>query len=180
MPGIGFLSNLCVEWKERANSVESIGIRVINARFGLILSPKGGILKLLAFASCLKAGIEFGNGNNIFNWVSIEDVIGGIMYAIDNTTMHGPINMVSPNPVKSLDFFKTISKIQETQIFLSFGPRFMKLALGDFADTINNSNGVVKPQKLLSSGYPFMNTRLEDAVKLLLGCQIQTESELGS
>jgi NAD dependent epimerase/dehydratase family enzyme len=101
------------------------------------------------------------------------------MYAIDNTTMRGPINMVSPNPAKSSDFFKIISKIQENQIFLRFGPRFMELALGDFADTISESNGVVKPQKLLSAGYPFMSPCLEDAVRLLLGRQINTKTERG-
>lgn len=179
MPGHGFLADLCVDWEDRAKSVESIGIRVVNARFGLILSPKSGILKLLALASFLKAGVTFGNGNNILNWVSIEDVIGGIMYAIDNTTMHGPINMVSPNPLKSSDFFEIISKIQENQISLKFGHKFMKLALGDFADTINESNGVVKPQKLLSAGYPFMSPSLEDAVRLLLGRQIKTITERG-
>ena len=179
MPGHGFLANLCVDWEDRAKSVESVGIRVVNARFGLILTPKSGILKLLALASCLKAGVTFGNGNNIFNWVSIEDVIGGIMYAIDNTSIRGPINMVSPNPTKSSDFFKMVSKIQENQIFMRFGHKFMKLALGDFADTFNESNGVVKPQKLLSAGYPFMSPSLEDAVRLLLGRQIKTKTERG-
>jgi len=62
---------------------------------------------------------------------------------------------------------------------LRFGHKFMKLALGDFADTFNESNGVVKPQKLQSAGYPFMSPILEDAVKLLLGRQINTKTERG-
>ena len=125
----------------------------------------------------LKVGIGFGNGSNVINWVSIEDVIGSILYSIGNTTIRGPINIVSPNPVKASDFFEIISKIQENQIFLKIGSGFMKLAIGDFADTINDSNGVVKPQKLLTSGYPFMNPCLEDAVRLLLGRQIGNKTE---
>jgi uncharacterized protein len=62
---------------------------------------------------------------------------------------------------------------------LRIGYGFMKLAVGDFADTISDSNGVVKPQKLLTSGYPFMNTNLEDAVRLLLGRQIENKTEQG-
>ena len=177
--GDGFLANLCVDWESHSKSVEAIGIRVINARFGLILSPRGGILKPLTFASYLKTGIGFGNGTNVINWVSIEDVIGCILYVIGNTNIRGPINVVSPNPVKASDFFEIISKILENQFFLRIGYGFMKLAVGDFADTISDSNGVVKPQKLLTSGYPFMNTNLDDAVRLLLGRQIENKTEQG-
>ena len=179
LAGNGFLANLCVDWEAQVKSIEAMGIRVLNARFGLILSPKGGILKLLTLASHLKVGIGFGNGSNVINWVSIEDVIGSILYSIGNTTIHGPINIVSPNPVKASDFYEIISKIQENQIFLKIGSGFMKLAIGDFTDTINDSNGVIKPQKLQNSGYPFMNPGLEDTVRLLLGHQIENKTEQG-
>ena len=168
-----------MDWEAQVKSVEAMGIRVLNARFGLILSPKGGILKLLTLASHLKVGIGFGNGSNVINWVSIEDVIGSILYSIGNTTIHGPINIVSPNPVKASNFYEIISKIQENQIFLKIGSGFMKLAIGDFTDTINESNGVIKPQKLQNSGYPFMNPCLEDTVRLLLGHQIENKTEQG-
>ncbi len=175
--GEGFLANLCVDWESQSKSLEALGVRVVNARFGLILSPNGGILKLLTIASYFKVGIGFGNGSNIFNWVSIEDAIGSILYSIGNTTIRGPVNIVSPNPVKASDFFKTISKIQENKIFLKIGSGFVKLAIGDFADTISDSNGVVKPQKLPISGYPIMNPSLEDAVRLLLGRQTGHRTE---
>jgi NAD dependent epimerase/dehydratase family enzyme len=87
---------------------------------------------------------------------------------------------VSPNPVKASDFFEIISKIQENKIFLRIGSGFIKLVIGDFADTISNSNGIVKPQKLLISGYPFMNPSLEDAVRLLLGHHSGHKTEQGS
>ena len=176
--GDGFLADLCADWEAEAKSVESIGVRVVNARFGLILSPKGGILKLLSLASCLRTGIEFGKGSNVFNWVSIEDVIGSILYSIGNTTIHGPINIVSPNPVKATDFTKIISKIQQNLIFLKIQHKFMKLIMGEFADTISQSNGVVKPQTLLTCGYPFMNPNLEDAVRFLLGRQIVNKTDI--
>jgi NAD dependent epimerase/dehydratase family enzyme len=86
---------------------------------------------------------------------------------------------VSPNPVKASDFYEIISKIQENQIFLKIGSGFMKLAIGDFTDTINDSNGVIKPQKLQNSGYPFMNPGLEDTVRLLLGHQIENKTQQG-
>jgi len=177
--GDGFLAKLCVDWEAEAKSVEAIGIRVVNARFGLILSPKGGILKLLTLASQLKVGIGFGKGSNVFNWVSIEDVIGSILYSIGNTTIRGPINVVSPNPVKASYFSEIISKMLGNQIFLRIGYGSLKLAMGEFADTISDSNGVVKPQKLMASGYPFMNTSLEDAARLLLGRQIGNKTEHG-
>ncbi len=179
MAGDGFLANLCVDWEAQANSVKDMGIRVVNARFGLILSPKGGILKLLTIAPYLKVGMGLGNGSNVFNWISIEDVIGSILYSVDNTTIRGPVNIVSPNPMNASDFFEIISKIQENQIFLRIGSGFMKRAIGDFADTINDSNGVVKPQKLLAAGYPFMTPSLEDAIRLLLGRQIGIQTEPG-
>ena len=179
-PGDGFLANLCVDWETQSKSVEDIGIRVVNARFGLILSPKGGILKVLTLASPLKVGLGFGYGSNVINWVSIEDVIGSILYLISNASIRGPVNIVSPNPVMASDFFEIISKIQENKIMLKIGSKIMKLAIGDFATTINDSNGVLKPQKLLISGYPFMNSSLEDAARLLLGRQIRHGIERAS
>ncbi len=105
LAGNGFLADLCVDWEKQTKSVEEIRIRVVNARFGSILFLKVGILKLLALASYLKVGIGFENGSNVFNWVSIEDVIGSILFSISNTTICGPINIASPNPVKGIDFF---------------------------------------------------------------------------
>ena len=102
--GDGLLANLCVDWEARADSVKD-RYQGGKCLFGLILSQKGGILKLLTLASYLKVGMGAVNGSNVFTWVSIEDVVGSILYSICNTIIRGPINMVSLSPMQASDFF---------------------------------------------------------------------------
>ncbi|MDF0682419.1 MAG: NAD-dependent epimerase/dehydratase family protein, partial [Candidatus Nitrosocosmicus sp.] len=73
--GSGFLSSLCQKWEESIEPVQDIGIRLINARFGMILTPRGGMLKKLVQPSIFKIGLKMGSENQYISWISIEDVI---------------------------------------------------------------------------------------------------------
>lgn len=170
--GWGFLSDLCQKWEESTEPVKSIGIRVINARFGMVLTPRGGILQKLVKPSVFKIGLQMSDENQYISWISIEDVIGSILYSIGDSSIKGPVNVVSPNPIKMSDFTRILSYVLENKLKISLTKRALKLALGEFADHIVSSSSFVLPKKLSSIGYPFMNTDLEDTLRLLLGRQI--------
>ena len=153
-------------------SAKSIGIRVINIRFGMVLTPKGGILQKLAKPAVLKIGLQLGDENQYISWVSMEDVIGSIIYSIEDSHIEGPINVVSPNPTKMSEFTRILSRVLDNRLEISVSKKTLKLVFGEFADYVVSSSSFILPKKLSSVSYPFMNTDLEDTLRFLLGRQI--------
>ncbi len=172
-PGSGYLSDVCRKWEESTETARDAGIRVVNTRFGVVLTPNGGMLQKLLALSTFGIGLTLGDENQYISWVSIEDVIGSIFYSIINSSIRGPVNVVSPNPVTNQEFLKTLARIVKSRILLPISQKLARVMLGELADAILTSSALVIPNKLTSSaGYRFVNQDLEDALRLLLGRQI--------
>jgi len=169
--GTGFLSVLCQKWEQSSKQAESIGIRVINLRFGMVLTPKGGILKKLVEPSIFKIGLKMGSEKQYISWISIEDVIGSILYSIGDSSIKGPVNLVSPNPMKMSDFTRILSNVLKNKFMIPITKGTLKPVFGELADYVISSSSFVLPKKLSIAGYPFINTDLEDTLRLLLGHQ---------
>ena len=170
-PGFGFLSDVCQKWEESTETARDAGIRVVNTRFGVVLTPKGGMLQKLLALSRFGLSLRLGDENQYISWVSIEDVIGSIFYSIINSSIRGPVNVVSPNPVTNLEFSKTLARIVKSKIMLPISQKVARMMLGELADAMIRSSALVVPNKLSSAGYKFVNPDLEDAFRLLLGRQ---------
>ncbi|HET8792827.1 MAG TPA: TIGR01777 family oxidoreductase [Nitrososphaeraceae archaeon] len=171
-PGKGFLPEVCEKWENATNSAAEIGIRVVNTRFGIVLTPKGGILQKLLGSFKFGLGITIGNSKNqdqFISWISIEDVIKSILYSLTNPSIRGAINIVSPKPVTNVEFSNTIKKIFNPKLSISINPKITKLIFGQMSDELLSTNTYVIPKKLVSSGYKFFNPELEDALRFLLG-----------
>jgi uncharacterized protein (TIGR01777 family) len=171
-PGFGFLSDVCRKWEESTETARDAGIRVVNMRFGAVLTPKGGMLQKLLALPRFGLGLRLGDENQHISWVSIEDAIGSIFYSIINSSIRGPVNVVSPKPVTNLEFSKTLARIVKSKIMLPISQKLARMMLGELADTMITSSTLVVPNKLSSAGYRFLNPDLEDAFRLLLGRQI--------
>ena len=172
-PGDGFLPEVCQQWEQSTESAREAGIRVVNTRFGVVLSPRGGILQKLILPSRFGLGLKLADANQHISWVSMEDVIGSIFFSIINSSIKGAVNVVSPNPVTALDFSELLAKIVKSKIMLlPVNKDLAKLVFGELADNLINSSALVLPNKLLSTGYKFVNPNLGDALMLLLGRHI--------
>lgn len=169
IPGKGFLSEVCQKWENATKDASEIGIRVVNTRFGVVLTPKGGILQKLLSPFKLGLGITIGNKDQYISWVSIEDVIKSIFYSITNTSIKGPVNVVSPKPVTNLEFSDTLKKIYNPKLSVSINQNIPKLIFGEMSKEVLSTNTNVIPKKLVSTGYKFFNLELEDSLRFLLG-----------
>lgn len=168
-PGSGFLPDVCCQWEEATRPAREAGIRVVNTRIGVILTPRDAALKkmLLPFQLCL--GGVIGNGRQYWSWISLDDVIGGIHHALMTDSLHGPVNLTAPNPVTNRDFTKTLGKVLRRPTIFPMPAFAAKLVLGEMAKDLLLASARVLPKQLSATGYDFRHRDLETALRHLLG-----------
>ena len=110
-PGSGFLTDTCLAWGAAAQPASGKGVRVVNLRLGVVLSPGGGALAKMLFPFRLGVGGKIGSGRQYMSWIGIDDVVGVIHYALTTDELRGPINAVAPNPVTNREFTKTMGRV---------------------------------------------------------------------
>jgi uncharacterized protein len=166
--GKGFLEDVAREWEEACRPAVEAGIRVVNARIGVVLSPTGGALqKSLPPAKFF--GGKLGSGKQWWSWIALDDLVGAIYHAIATESLSGPVNFVSPGPMRNADFAATLSRVV-SRVPLFPAPAFaLRAAMGEMADALLLSSAKVMPAKLLESGYSFRFGELEPMLRYCLG-----------
>ena len=167
--GHDFLAELGQQWEGVTEKARQMGIRVVLLRFGVILSPNGGALAKMLTPFKMGVGGILGSGKQYMSWVTLDDVVAVIRYAINNDIMSGPYNVVSPNPVTNEEFTKTLGKVLNRSTFLSMPAFAAKVAFGEMADALLLASQRVIPKRLQESHYKFKHTKLEDALRHVLG-----------
>src|SRR5256884_1193832 len=109
-PGTDFLAGLAREWETEALKAEELGIRVVLARFGIILARHGGALAKMLLPFKLGAGGRLGSGKHWMSWITLEDVVGILKSMLENSTVRGPVNVVAPGAVQNAEFTKVLAK----------------------------------------------------------------------
>lgn len=168
-PGKGFLADLCQEWEKATEAASKTGIRTVNVRIGVVLSTKGGALAKMMPPFLIGAGGNLGSGKQYMSWISLDDVVEVISFAIQNDKISGPVNAVAPNPVTNAEFTKDFGKaIGRPTIFPvpAFG---VQLLFGQMADEMLLTGAKVLPSKLESAGFKFRYPQLPEALKHALG-----------
>ena len=167
-PGNDFLSNLAQEWEGEARKAEAIGIRVVLARFGIILARNGGALPRMMMPLKLFVGGKIGPGKQWMSWISLEDVIAILRFALEKNDVRGPVNVISPQPLQNADFTKILAHALH-RLALFPAPAFaLRLMLGEMADALLLSSQRVLPQKLRQLGHQFQHTDLSFALTSIL------------
>lgn len=167
-PGKGFLADVGVAWEEATRPATDRGLRVVNLRIGIVLSPHGGALKSMLLPFQFGAGGPLGHGGQYMSWISLPDMVGAIEHALRCETLRGPVNAVAPEPVTNRDFTKVLARVLRRPAFLP-APRFaLRLALGEMSDALLMASTRVLPIRLIESGYSFQHATLEAALRAVL------------
>jgi len=168
-PGTGFLAGVCQQWEDAASPARDAGIRVVNLRIGVILSPRGGALAKMLLPFKLGGGGRVGDGRQFWSWIAIDDVVGAIHHALVTDTLSGPLNTVAPGPVTNAEFTKTLGRVLRRPTIVPMPAFLARLALGEMADDLLLSSTRVDSERLGQSGYEFRQPALEGALRHLLG-----------
>ena len=163
--GSGFLSEICRKWEAEAHMAEAFGARVINLRFGMVLSPKGGGLHKMLPPFKVGIGGPIGNGRQFMSWVSIRDIVEIVDFVIHTESIRGPVNVVAPEAVNNKEFTKALSKVLGRPAKIPSPPFILRLLFGEMADEMILASIRVSPDKLLEAGYCFQDVDLEQTLK---------------
>ena len=166
--GAGFLADVCHQWEAAAVPAVEKGIRVVNLRTGIVLSPAGGTLARMLTPFKMGVGGKLGNGKQYISWMTLDDALEIINHVLVTEGLRGPVNAVTPQPVTNSEFTKTLGRVLgRPTIFLM--PTFAAhLVFGEMADETLLSSIRVEPTQLLKSGYTFRYPELEGALRHVL------------
>lgn len=167
-PGDNFLADVCREWEAQTEIARQAGIRVVNLRFGMILSPKDGALKKMLLPAKLGGG-RLGSGRQYWSWIGLDDAAGAIHHALMTDSLSGPVNAVSPNPMTNSEFTKVLGRVISRPTILPAPAFGLKLALGQMADQLLLASCRALPERLQQSNYEFRHPTLEGALRFQLG-----------
>ncbi len=167
-PGKGFLANVCRQWEAAPGRAAAAGIRVVQMRFGLVLSQRGG-----AFARTLPMfrrglGGRLGSGRQYVSWIVLDDVVAAIQRILGDNSLAGPINVVGPNPVTNLELTRTTAGVLHRPAPLPIPAFLLRLKLGEMADELVLASQRVYPRRLQAAGHTFAYPELKAAIRRLV------------
>ncbi|QDV68804.1 Epimerase family protein [Rosistilla carotiformis] len=167
--GDGFLADVGEQWEAACQPAADAGIRVVNLRIGIAISPQGGALQKLLLPAKLGVNGPVADGKQWWSWVALDDVIGAIYHAIKTPDLSGPVNVVAPHAVTCGQFARDLGSVLHRPAFLPAPAPLMRLALGEMADALLIASTHVLPTKLQASGYRFRFEHLQDCLRHVLG-----------
>jgi uncharacterized protein (TIGR01777 family) len=168
-PGVGFLADLAREWEDSTEPAADAGVRVALPRISMVLSKEGGGLPKMITPFKLGVGGRIGSGRQWMSWVSIADVVAGIRFALANSSITGPFNLTSPQPVTNSDFVKTLGKVLHRPAIIPLPARAVRMMFGEMGDSILLGSSRVIPTALEAAGFRFRYPELAHALRAVLG-----------
>jgi uncharacterized protein (TIGR01777 family) len=162
--GGGFLSQLCIDWESAALAAEDAGARVVLARSGLVLSTGGGVLARLRPLFGLGLGARLGSGRQYMPWISLEDEIRGLLFAINNDELSGPVNFTGPAPVTNSEFTAALGRALNRPTPLLIPGFALRTLLGEFADEGLLDGQRAIPAALERAGFVFHHNTIGEAL----------------
>jgi hypothetical protein len=166
--GGGFLPDLCHAWEEEARIAESVGIRTVILRLGLVLGPGGGVLAKLRPVFRAGFGGQLGDGRQWMSWIALDDLLGALLLGLTDARLSGPINAVAPGAVRNAEFTQALARAVGHHTFAPVPAFVLRAMFQEMADEMLLASTRVRPQRLLEAGFSFAHPELEGAMRAAL------------
>lgn len=167
-PGADFLARVGREWETAAGAAADAGVRVVLLRTGVVLNPKGGALARLLTPFRVGVGGPIGSGRQWMSWISLDDHLRAMEHALATAQLHGPVNLVSPNPVTNAEFARTLGRVLARPALVPVPSFALELVYGEMARATIIAGQRVLPKALLRAGFEFAHPTLEQALRFEL------------
>ena len=162
--GTDFLASLCAQWESEAMKARDSGVRVVAIRTGIVLEKSGGALQKMLVPFRLFAGGPLGSGRQWFPWIHFEDELRAIQFAIENSSLSGPVNLSAPNPVTMKDFCSALGRALHRPSWAPVPGFVLKIVVGEMAEPLLLGGQRALPKKLSLAGFQFKFDTVEAAL----------------
>jgi hypothetical protein len=113
-------------------------------------------------------GGKLGSGEQWMSWVTLADVVRILRLVLEDGAVRGPINVVSPQPVRNEELTREIARVLHRPAIFAAPEFALKLALGEMAGPLLLASQRVLPAKLEKLGYKFVHPELGSALEATL------------
>jgi uncharacterized protein (TIGR01777 family) len=162
--GSGFLAQLCEDWEAATLPAQYGGTRVVLARTGLVMAPAGGALRRLRPLFSVGLGARLGSGRQYMSWITLEDEVRALLFAIAHPSLSGPVNLTGPAPVTNAEFTTALGSAVNRPTPMVLPGFAVRAALGEFADEGLLIGQRAIPSALERAGFEFHHNTIGEAL----------------
>jgi uncharacterized protein (TIGR01777 family) len=167
-PSQDFLGETCRLWEESANRFESLGVRTVKIRTGVVLTYQGGALAKMITPVKIGLGASIGSGKQYMPWIHMDDLCNIYIKALEDNNMHGAYNAVAPEHKTNREFSETLTKVLKKKVWLPNVPAIIvRIIFGKMAELVLNGSRV-SSNKLIQEGFQFKFPTLNSALIQLM------------
>lgn len=167
--GTGFLADVAAAWEQATRPAEEAGVRVVHLRIGAVVSAQGGVLAKLLPPFGLGLGGPAGHGRQAMPWISLDDLLGAILWSIRREPLRGAVNAVAPQPRTNREFAKDLAAVLRRPAFMPLPAIAVRTIFGRMGEELLLAGAPVAPRRLLDSGFRFEHPTLRGAIAHELG-----------
>ena len=167
-PAADFLGQVAAGWEREARVAEEFGVRVVTPRIGVVLGRGGGALARMLPPFQWGLGGRLGTGRQWMSWVHLDDLVALIEFAIADSTLSGPVNAVSPQPVTNAEFTRALAAVLHRPAIFPVPAAALKLLFGEMAQVLLTGQRVI-PEAALRAGFEFRYSDVGRALAASLG-----------
>lgn len=177
-PGKDFLADVCRGWEAATRPAEEAGIRTVQLRTGVVLSGSEGALAKMLPPFFVGAGGPLGSGRQWMSWISLEDVLGIVEFALHEESFSGACNVTAPEPIRQGDFARILGHVLHRPSVMPTPRLALKLALGEMGQATVLASQRAVPKRLIDAGFSFVHADLECALRFHLGRSAPSEMQV--
>jgi uncharacterized protein (TIGR01777 family) len=166
--GEGFLADVTRAWEAAARTAAREGVRIVHSRFGVVLSARGGALPRLVLPFRFGLGGPLGSGSQWVSWITLDDLVRVLTRLIEDPEIAGPVNAVSPGPVRNVDLARAIGQVLSRPSGVKLPAWSLALLLGQMGRELLLMSQRVRPAVLETSGFDFHHREIEPALRHVL------------
>jgi hypothetical protein len=165
--GTDFLASVTVDWEAAAEPAVALGVRVVLARFGIVLGPGGGALERMALPFKMFVGGPIGSGRQAVSWIHIRDVVRALVRCATDAAISGPVNVVAPRAATNAELSRAIGAATGRPSWLPVPTSALRALFGEGAVPLLTGQRAV-PAVLQRAGFSWDYPELGPAVAAAL------------